>query len=94
MVEIVLHRVPGAVVVLKSLKDVSRGRTPKSCELHDPIFNAIPDGGITPEALFDVVMAQAPEAIVGLLPHQFFLAIVALLDGGFISTEVRQLSCA
>ncbi len=89
MVEIVLHRIPGAQIEVEKATGL--------VAQYGPIFNSIPEGGITPEALFDTVTKEEhPKSgvLTYHLPHQFFLAIVALLEGGFISTEVRQLANA
>ncbi len=87
MVEIVLHRVPGAKIEAE--------RKPRGLvSVFGPLFDAIPEVGITPEVLFDAVMKAADEDVVQLLPRQFFFALVGLLDGGFISVSVRKVATA
>lgn len=102
MVEIVLHRIPDAYGSLdfprthgEAIRVVSEQvEEDLALGLRCGIIDAIPEGGITPEEVFELVMVQAEWDHHELPPHQFFLAIVDLLDRGFISASTRAVGAA
>ncbi len=93
MVEIILQRVPlaHAAVVLERVDRIT-GKAEDA--VYGAIYHAILEEGTTPEEVFNTVMAKPKIIKLNLAPHQFFLAIVTLLEKKFIKAEIRQVGAA
>ncbi len=86
MVEIILRRVSGAM----SPEKVGDSTADEFDTLQGVIFAVIPAEGVTPEEVFGMMIADE-EFNRGLsAPRQFFLAILALLDRGFITASTQM----
>lgn len=89
MVEMVLYQVNGAKIEGHSKSATRLGEPLTQSELAAAIFNAIPEEGMTPEEMFELVRIQAEWHQYELAPHQFLLSLARLLEGGFISASTR-----
>ena len=101
MVEIVLHQIPDAYGSLDFqrargaiLAEGEQIKEDLALDLRCAIFDAIPKEGITPEEVFELMRVQAEWEHREVAPHQFFLSIVTLLEGGFISASTRDVGAA
>ena len=99
MVEIILHQIPGTKIQRSRGEEIQvvgqEAEAQLRLDLRIAIYDAIPKGGITPEAVFDVVMSEPKFTTPSsLAPHQFFLGIVSLMDAGFITASIRRVAAA
>ncbi len=98
MVEIVLHQISGAEIQRERGEEIrvvgQEAVAQMALDLRVAIYDAIPEEGITPEEVFELVRVQAEWNRIGVAPHQFFLSIVTLLEGGFISASTRAVDKA